>query len=154
MINIVVKPCTPMDDFAIPLLNELSQQLFEITGNDGRQSFAEDDVLMPGSIFLVAEMDGHPVGCGAVRPVSTKVCEIKRMYARFPGMGIGAKILDALERFALDFGYEEIWLETRKVNQRAVNFYLTHGYTIRENYGKYIGREEAVCFQKLNKREE
>jgi ribosomal protein S18 acetylase RimI-like enzyme len=145
---ISVQPCSPADKKAQSMSDELSQHLFEITGNDGRHSFAEDDVLVPGSLFLVAEMDGEPVGCGGLRPITEDVCEIKRMYAKTPGMGIGAKLLDALEEFALQYGYRQIWLETRKVNLQAVNFYLRRGYKIREKYGKYVGREEAVCFEK------
>jgi hypothetical protein len=29
-----------------------------------------------------------------------------------------------------------------------VAFYLRHGYVERENYGAYVGRPEAVCFEK------
>ena len=32
--------------------------------------------------------------------------------------------------------------------EEAVRFYLTHGYRVCENYGKYKGREEAICFEK------
>ena len=145
---VTIKNCSPSDPDGKQLLDELSSQLFEITGNDGRHSFAEDDVLLPGSIFKIAHMGDEPVGCGAIRPISDEICEIKRMYARYAGKGIGARILQALEVFANDYGYKEIWLETRKVNQGAVNFYLNHGYVVRENYGKYQGRDEAICFEK------
>lgn len=148
MNDIQIKPCLPTDKTAKILLEELSRQLYEITGNDGRHSFAENDVLLPGSVFILAELDGEPVGCGAVRPISGEICEIKRMYARYAGKGIGAQVLQALEIFAIDYGYKEIWLETRKVNQKAVRFYLNNGYVVRENYGKYQGREEAICFGK------
>jgi ribosomal protein S18 acetylase RimI-like enzyme len=43
-------------------------------------------------------------------------------------------------------------LETRKVNKKAVAFYLAKGYKVIENFGKYRGREEAVCFEKRIKR--
>lgn len=39
-------------------------------------------------------------------------------------------------------------LETRLVNTRAVHFYERHGYSRIPNYGRYIGRPEAVCFEK------
>ncbi|HSC78794.1 MAG TPA: hypothetical protein VLC08_00440, partial [Chitinolyticbacter sp.] len=45
-------------------------------------------------------------------------------------------------------GYREVWLETRRVNIIAVDFYMGHGYAERENYGVYVGRPEAVCFEK------
>ncbi|EPJ1765262.1 GNAT family N-acetyltransferase, partial [Cronobacter malonaticus] len=30
--------------------------------------------------------------------------------------------------------------------QRAVEFYLRRGYEIIDNYGRYVGQEDAVCF--------
>ncbi|MGX9944513.1 GNAT family N-acetyltransferase [Bradyrhizobium sp. BTAi1] len=53
-----------------------------------------------------------------------------------------------LEAAALGFGYHAIWLETRRVNARAVAFYERHGYRRIPNFGKYAGRPEAVCFEK------
>jgi len=87
------------------------------------------------------------VGCGALRPLGEGVAELKRMYAR-PGSGAGSSLLDALERQARAFGYAEVWLETRKVNVRAVAFYEKHGYCTIPNCGKYVGRTEAVCLGK------
>ena len=146
--DINIQTCSPSDPDGKQLLDELSSQLFEITGNDGRHSFAEDDVQLPGSVFLIARIDGEPVGCGAIRPISDEICEIKRMYARHNSKGIGARLLLGLEIFAIDYGYKKIWLETRKVNQRAVKFYLNHGYVVQENYGRYQGHDEAICFEK------
>jgi ribosomal protein S18 acetylase RimI-like enzyme len=80
--------------------------------------------------------------------MTDEVCEIKRMYAKHRGQRIGSEILHRLEKYAQEYGYKEIWLETRKVNENAVRFYLQQGYRIRDNYGKYVDRSEAVCFEK------
>jgi ribosomal protein S18 acetylase RimI-like enzyme len=92
------------------------------------------------------------VGCGALRPLgladASHFGEIKRMYAHVPGRGIGGCLLAALEERARGFGYRLLRLETRKVNQAAVAFYLRHGYVVCDNYGPYVGRPEAVCFEK------
>jgi ribosomal protein S18 acetylase RimI-like enzyme len=53
-----------------------------------------------------------------------------------------------LEEAASALGYREITLETRRVNHKAVAFYEKHGYTVTDNYGVYIGRDDAVCFIK------
>ena len=122
------------------LVEELSATLAAITGDSGKASFAPD-----GAYFVVARADdGSLLGCGAVRPLADGVGEIKRMYARPGTRGVGAAILAHLG----GCGYRELWLETRKVNARAVNFYLKHGYTVIPNYGQYVGRPEAVCFAK------
>ncbi|MFZ6031200.1 MAG: GNAT family N-acetyltransferase [Chloroflexota bacterium] len=146
--DLVICECSPYDKQAQPLLSALSDTLFQITGNDGRASFSDDDVQTARAVFLVATIDGEPVGCGGLRSISGDVCEIKRMYAKYPGRGIGREILHRLEGYARVYGYKQIWLETRLVNENAVRFYLQQGYRVRENYGKYAGRSEAICFEK------
>jgi len=130
------------------LLAELGAALAAVTGSDGTASFDAADVRGPRSGFLVAyAADGSPAGCGALRPLESLeggVAELKRMYAR-PGSGAGTHLLAALERTAQAFGYRAVWLETRRVNARAVAFYARHGYAVIPNYGKYVGRLDAVC---------
>jgi ribosomal protein S18 acetylase RimI-like enzyme len=137
---------------ALELIGELSIRLKQITGSSGSKNFTAESVQPGRGVFVVAYRDGQPCGCGAVRPLdeagSADVCEIKRMYARFPGAGIGSLILQKLEQHAVAMGYREAWLETRRVNTVAVNFYKRHGYVERENYGVYAGRPEPVCFEK------
>lgn len=148
MTSLTIRESSPTDEEAKLLLAALSDELFQITGNDGRSSFSNEDVQEARSGFLLALADGEAVGCGGLRQIDDDVCEIKRMFAKYRGQGIGRELLHALENHAREFGYKEIWLETRKVNENAVNFYLGQGYQVRENYGKYIGRDEAICFEK------
>lgn len=144
--------CAPVDPDAIEgrgLIAELDAALAAICGDSGAQSFDANDVRGPRSVFLVArDAAGVAVGCGALRPIDDDVAEVKRMYAR-PGSRAGVRLLGELERRALGFGYRAIWLETRKVNGRAVAFYERHGYRVIPNYGKYVGREDAVCLGKV-----
>jgi GNAT superfamily N-acetyltransferase len=130
------------------LIRGLSAKLAEITGNDGTSSFDPREAGQPGSCFLVLMQEDRPMGCGALRPLAQGVCELKRMYARYPGRGIGKRILKELERRAADLGYETIHLATPKVNRQAIRFYLKHGYEPQANYGRYRGREESICFKK------
>lgn len=91
----------------------------------------------------------EPIGCGGLRPLTSDVCEVKRMYAKYAGQGIGSALLQRLECQAIQSGFKEIWLETRKINENAVKFYLHSGYQVQPNYGKYIGKQEAICFVKI-----
>jgi ribosomal protein S18 acetylase RimI-like enzyme len=133
---------------ATALLDELSAELEKITGNNGRGSFDNSDINNPRSIFVIAWEDGTAVGCGAFRELSDDIAEVKRMYARKKFCGIGGKVLSYLEEQAKNFGYSTVWLETRKCNEKAVAFYLSHGYKVINNYGKYENRSEAICFEK------
>ena len=131
------------------LMDELSDALETITGSSGRLSFSLDDLSGPGSLLAVArDGGGDAIGCGVIRPLDAGTAEIKRMYARDTGRGIGTAILAYLETQASGMGYHTIRLETRRVNQSAVAFYLAQGYGIIPNYGRYMGRAEAVCFEK------
>lgn len=146
--TIAIVDSQPTDSAAVGMIDALSERLAEITGSDGRSHFVPD-ALGQRSCFLLAMDGAEAVGCGALRPLEpADVGEIKRMYAHVPGRGIGSRVLAALEERARGFGYRALRLETRKVNQVAVAFYLRHGYTICDNYGPYVGRTDAVCFEK------
>jgi ribosomal protein S18 acetylase RimI-like enzyme len=143
-----IAPADPDSPDARLLLAELGAALAHITGSDGSASFDAADVRGPRACFLVARaVDGSLAGCGALRSLTDDVAELKRMYAR-PGSGAGAALLAALERQALGFGCRDVWLETRRVNARAVAFYEKHGYRVIDNFGKYVGRLDAVCLGK------
>ncbi len=98
-------------------------------------------------VFAYNESE-EPVGCGAIRQIDELTAEVKRMYAKEKGRGIGTKILTYLEAKAQELGYTALRLETRLVNQRAVEFYENRGYTRIPNYGKYVNRPKAICFEK------
>ncbi len=135
---------------AMELLEELSQALMNITGASGQNSFTLEDMDEARSCFvLVINQDGKAVGCGAIRAISQEIAEVKRVYAKEKGQHIGTDILTYLEEKAKSLGFTALWLETRAKNNQAVSFYLKKGYVIRENYGKYAGNNQAVCFEKL-----
>jgi RimJ/RimL family protein N-acetyltransferase len=144
-----IKQSDPHHPDAVSLIDELSSILAERTGRNGRDSFANIDIESPRSVFVIAFENDCAVGCGALREIDNKTCEIKRMYARIPRRGVGTEILRALEQYAVQFKYGRVCLETGVENQDTVKFYLSHGYKICENFGKYLGRPECICFEKL-----
>lgn len=150
MTTITIAPEDPRSNDAAILMMELSLCLKAITGDSGQNSFHVEDVCVPKSIFVMARNEkGDPVGCGAFRPLDDKIAEIKRMFVREKSAGLGSRMLSYLEHQALAMGYDAVRLETRKVNQGAVSFYLKNGYHVIPNYGRYQGRSEAVCFEKV-----
>jgi GNAT superfamily N-acetyltransferase len=139
----------PESSEAQQLLAALSEALQQITGSSGTASFHVGDVRLEGACFVIARLSGGvPVGCGAIRPLQPGVAELKRMFAVPGSKGVGGAVLAFLEGKAREFGYGQLWLETRTVNQRAVSFYERHGYRPIANFGRYIGRPEAVCLGK------
>lgn len=62
--------------------------------------------------------------------------------------GAARKIIESLEAYAVKEGIKRIQLETRIMNQHAVDFYNACHYERCSNYGKYKDREDAICFLK------
>lgn len=146
---IEMKEVDASSEDAVHLINELSDILESITGDSGRNSFSISDIIQPRSLFVIAYDDiGEAVGCGGIRSMTDNIAEVKRMYAKKKGLGIGTRILHYLEKRSLELGYTFLRVETRLINHGAVSFYKNKGYNIIENYGKYVGRAEAVCFEK------
>ncbi|MBE5975798.1 MAG: GNAT family N-acetyltransferase [Paenibacillaceae bacterium] len=135
-------------DESLSLLKELSGSLNHITGNSGESSFSIDDMKDEKSIFVIARRGSKAAGCGAIRRIDDSTGELKRMYAKEQGLGVGTSILNFLENKALEFGYSRLICETRKINVGACSFYIRNGFHVIPNYGKYQGRDEAVCFEK------
>lgn len=134
---------------AVALMDALTRTLVGITGEGGAGTFDVAEVCGPGGAFVVARSaDGEPLGCGAIRPLSNGVAEVKRMYARPGTRGVGSAVLAFLEARARSLGHHALWLETRGVNTAAVAFYTRQGYRLIDNYGRYAGRAECVCLGK------
>lgn len=82
---------------------------------------------------------GEAVGCIALRPLPAlgpHACEVKRLYVRpsLRGHGLAHRLLDALETFAAERGYTEVFLDTKDDLQAAIRFYTQRGYVRRARY--------------------
>jgi len=99
---------------------------------------------------IVCYIDDKPIGCGAFKEYDEKKVEIKRMFVQpeYRGHGIGLKILNELELWALELNYSECILETGKKQPEAIRLYQKAGYTIIKNYGQYENVENSVCMTK------
>ena len=139
---------TNPDEKVAAIIEELSANLYLRFGSDGKNSFTDWQVNNSKYVFVIAEIGNEIVGCGAIRPISETVGEVKRMYSKYPRKQIGKTILAFLEDIALKRDYQELILETRIKNTEATQFYGKQGYKVIPNYGKYIDRPEAICFGK------
>lgn len=87
-------------------------------------------LLPPRGAFLVAMLDGRAVGCGAVMTSAPGIGSIKRMWiddgAR--GLGLGRRMLAALEGEAVRLGLTTLRLETNRALREAIRLYTTAGY--------------------------
>ncbi|HET8758436.1 MAG TPA: helix-turn-helix domain-containing GNAT family N-acetyltransferase [Solirubrobacteraceae bacterium] len=95
-------------------------------GFDPRRTLPADDL----DVFLVARLSGQPAGCGALKTIAPGVGEIVRMWIDRPhrGLGIGARLLDALEAEAAARGRRSVRLYTNRALTEAQTMYKRRGY--------------------------
>ena len=82
-------------------------------------------------LFLLARFDGQPAGCGVLKALDEDTGEILRMWVDRPqrGLGIAARLLDALEAAAAERGHGRIRLYTNRSLGEAKALYRSRGYT-------------------------
>jgi DNA-binding MarR family transcriptional regulator/GNAT superfamily N-acetyltransferase len=101
-------------------------------GFDPAASLPADDqeLLPPRGVFLVASIDGEPVACGGVKLISSDVGSLKRMWVAgsVRGLGIGRRMLEALEQEARGLGVTTLRLETNRSLDEAIALYRSAGY--------------------------
>src|SRR5262245_2482078 len=93
--------------------------------NDIAASYAE-------GIFFVARLNERIVGTGALLPIDSHACEIKRMSvaADLRRHGVGRLVLQELIECAKRQSFQRIILETTSTWQDAVAFYVGNGFRI------------------------
>jgi len=92
-------------------------------------SASPEELTPPHGFFLLATLQGEPVGCGALK-CHRDFGEIKRMWvaASARGLGIGKRILERLEALALERHIPLLRLETNKALTEAQALYRSSGY--------------------------
>lgn len=86
--------------------------------------------------FMIARLDGRPVGCGALRALDGDTGEIKRMWIapEVRGLGLSRRLLDRLEAHARSMGMARVRLDTNRTLTEARALYLRSGYCEIERY--------------------
>jgi ribosomal protein S18 acetylase RimI-like enzyme len=101
-------------------------------GFDVTRSISADDeeLTLPAGLVLVATLHGEPVGCGALKFHDNAPTEIKRMWVSpaVRGLGLGRRLLAALEARAAARGIPVVRLETNRALDEAVGLYRSAGY--------------------------
>jgi GNAT superfamily N-acetyltransferase len=137
-----------------PVAHHLVEQVQEeyVQRYGGRDAAVVDaaEFLPPLGIFLVADVEGEPAGCGAWRVLSSGVAEIKRVYVvpRFRRRGLAQVIVRALEVGAARAGHGAVVLNTGQEQPEALALYADLGYGPIEGYGIYACSPGAVFLGK------
>jgi ribosomal protein S18 acetylase RimI-like enzyme len=94
------------------------------------------DYAPPAGTLLLARHDHAIVGCVGVRPFDDRTAEMKRLYVRPSGrgLGLGRTLAEAAITFARDAGFERMRLDTLPQMQRAQELYRTLGFVSIDPY--------------------
>jgi DNA-binding MarR family transcriptional regulator/GNAT superfamily N-acetyltransferase len=126
-----VDPASPAARWCVGQYFDELDRRFDSGFDPAASLSAEDrDLIPPRGAFLVAFVDGEPVACGGVRSLSPGVGSLKRMWVAdtVRGLGIGRRMLEALEAQARELGLTTLRLETNQTLQEAVRLYRSAGF--------------------------
>ncbi|MEU4422439.1 GNAT family N-acetyltransferase [Actinoplanes sp. NPDC024001] len=92
--------------------------------------------LRTGGEFLIAELDGHLVGMGGLRPSGEQRAEVLRVrvHPATRRRGVGRAVMTALEQRAGELDIRALHLDTATNQPEAMAFYDGLGY-------REVGRE-------------
>ncbi|MBI1307281.1 MAG: GNAT family N-acetyltransferase [Bacteroidetes bacterium] len=133
----------------ITLVRELDAYL-KIVDGDLHGFYDQYNHIENIPFVVVAYRDGKTAACGAFKAFDDKSVEIKRMFTspEFRRSGLASSVLNQLEIWAKELGYEKCVLETGLMQKEAVQLYRKSGYVQIPNYGQYAGMENSLCFSK------
>jgi GNAT superfamily N-acetyltransferase len=105
------------------------------TPNSG-PSAKPSDFAPPGGDFIVARLDGRPVGCAGLKRLDAGSAEVKRLYvdSGTRGRGVARALMLAMEERARELGYERLRLDTGASQPGALALFRSLGYEEIEDY--------------------
>jgi N-acetylglutamate synthase-like GNAT family acetyltransferase len=127
----------------IPVIKKMFQEYADSLSFDlNFQDFREELETLPGKYrapegsILVAKEKGETVGCVAVRPLGSEICEMKRLYVKpkHRGKKAGRELALAIIEEAKRIGYKVMRLDTVEAMKEASALYLALGFQQIESY--------------------
>jgi len=116
-------------------------------------------LIRPGELsgdagaLLVAREESHPVGCGAWKRLGAATAEVRNLWvgAEARGLGLGRRLLGAVETDAAAHGIAVMRLGTHRVLTEAIALYRSGGYHEIPRYDEspynQLAFEKALPFQ-------
>jgi GNAT superfamily N-acetyltransferase len=147
----------PYDDpLARELVTRVQQEYVTRYGGPDEAVVDPAEFVPPAGLFLVAEVDGVPAGCGAWRVHELGVAEVKRVYVapEFRRQGLAQLLMAALEQSAAAAGSRAVVLNSGFRQPEALALYAALGYTSAPGYGVYADAPGAVFLGKQLAEEE
>ncbi len=128
MVEVVER--APSDPLARICLRAYETEIEQRFGGHFDPGDGDERMVPPDGWFLVATLQGEPVGCGGLKIHRCGPPEIKRLWTSptLRGVGLGRRILGMLEQRAADVGANTVRLDTNRSLSEAVALYRSAGY--------------------------
>ena len=102
-------------------------------GSEDDQRLHVEELMAPSGAFIVARLDGHPIGGVGLRSIgdpAVRYGEIKRLWVRpaFRRRGLGEQLMSAAEDRARQLGFRRLFLESGYAQPEALELYRTRGW--------------------------
>jgi putative acetyltransferase len=149
IIGPTIKRTTSADKDFQMLITHLDHELWNELKED-QATYDQFNKVPDISTVLIIYQGQQPVACGCFKEIDANTVEIKRMFVEkeWRRKGLSKLILNELEQWAMEKGFENAILETSIHFTTARQLYESSGYTIIPNYPPYQGLTESVCMKK------
>ncbi len=83
-----------------------------------------------GMFAVLETADGDIIGTVGFAPLSSAVCELRKMYLipRYRGRGYGARLLKHAIARARTIGFARMELNTKRIMEEAIGLYAKYGF--------------------------
>lgn len=154
MPDLTLDRVTYADPAVVALTEQVQDYYRQIYGGPDDSPLAEEELVPPAGLFLLARLDGKPVGMGGWRKVDgvealggEHPAEVRRMYTAPAArhLGVARALLAELERTAAEHGADVMVLSTGGRQPDAIAFYRSCGYVDIPEFGHWAGWDGIVC---------
>jgi putative acetyltransferase len=141
---------SPRQAEIVRLVEELDRYLTALYPPESNHLLDIETLARPDIRFFVARRDGEALGCVALRLDPGGYGEVKRLYVspRARGLGLGRRLLTALDEQARREGLGRLRLETGIHQPEALGLFRAVGFTEIAPFGDYGPDPLSVFLEK------
>ena len=149
-INLKIGPADPRTPSIQEMILELDDYQASLYPPESNHLEPVEKLISPDYYFIAAWNEHELLGIASFRRISKTYVEIKRLYVPHQnrGMGLAIKLMNALEKKAVQEGYPEACLETGIHQNEALGLYQKLGYEKTGPFGSYQKDPLSVFMRK------